>query len=202
MLASYYGIVPERSEDGKFCTDFQIVRQYVSSEANAGESANLIYIHTYIHTFIHEWTVLTKSQYNGYIKQLPILCHLFITICMHTCIVTYIHIHRVNARECSGCLSYSIIPPIASSRVHRSLQRYALMHTYIYTYIHTHIHTYIHIYIHTYIYTYIHTYIHIYIHTYIHAYIHGHHTSTCILQVFRNFSLRAMFFTRYHTYTW
>jgi hypothetical protein len=48
--ASYYGIVPERSEDGKFYTDFQIVRQYVSSEANAGESVTLIYIHTYIHS--------------------------------------------------------------------------------------------------------------------------------------------------------
>ena len=76
MQASYYGIVPERSEDGKFYTDFHILRQYVSSEANTGETVTLIYIHT----FIHERTVLTKSQYNGYIKQLPILFHLFITI--------------------------------------------------------------------------------------------------------------------------
>ncbi len=98
MLASYYGIVPERSEDGKFYTGFQFVRQYVSSAANAGESATLIYIHT----FIHEQTVLTKSQYNGYIKQLPILFHLFITICIHTCVVTYIHIHSVNANRRGG----------------------------------------------------------------------------------------------------
>jgi hypothetical protein len=54
MQASYYGIVPERSEDGKFYTDFQIVRQYISSEANAGESATLIYIHKYIHSFMNE----------------------------------------------------------------------------------------------------------------------------------------------------
>jgi hypothetical protein len=98
MQASYYGIVPERSEDGKFYTDFQIVRQYVSSEANEGESATLIYINT----FIHERTVLTKSPYNGYIKQLPILFHLFITICIHTCVVTYIHIHSVNADRTGG----------------------------------------------------------------------------------------------------
>ena len=56
MQDSYY--VPERSEDGKFYTDFQIVRQYVSSEANAGESATLICIHS----FIHERTVLTKAN--------------------------------------------------------------------------------------------------------------------------------------------
>ena len=98
MLASYYGIVPERSEDGKFYTGFQIVRQYVSSEANEGESATLIYIHT----FIHERTVLTKSQFYGYIKQLPILFHLFITICIHTCVVTYIHIQSVNADRTGG----------------------------------------------------------------------------------------------------
>ena len=98
MQASYYGIVPERSEDGKFYTDFQFVWQYFSSEANAGESATLIYIHT----FIHERTVLTKSQYNGYIKELPLLFHLFITICIHTCVVTYIHIHSANADRTGG----------------------------------------------------------------------------------------------------
>ena len=87
MLASYYGIEPERTEDEKYYKDFQFVWQYVLSEANAGESATLIYIHS----FIHERTVLTKSQYDGYIKQLPILFHLFITICIHTYIVIYIH---------------------------------------------------------------------------------------------------------------
>ena len=56
MQASYH--VPERSEDEKFYTDFQIVRQYVSSEANAGESATLICIHS----FIHERTLHTKAN--------------------------------------------------------------------------------------------------------------------------------------------
>ena len=77
----------KKPEDEIYYRHFQFVWQYVSSEANAGESATLIYIHS----FIHERTVLTKSQYNGYIKQLPILFHLFITICIHTYIVTYIH---------------------------------------------------------------------------------------------------------------
>jgi hypothetical protein len=56
MQDSYY--VPERSEDGKFYTDFQIFRQYVSRESNAGESATLICINS----FIHERTVLTKAN--------------------------------------------------------------------------------------------------------------------------------------------
>ena len=98
MQASNYGIVPERSEDGKFYTDFQIVRQYVSSEANAGESATLIYIHA----FIHQRTVLTKSQYNGYIKELPILFHSFILISIQTYVVTFIHIRSVNADRTGG----------------------------------------------------------------------------------------------------
>ena len=98
MLASYYGIEPERPEDEKYYTDFHFVRQYVSSEANAGESATLIHIHT----FIHERTVLKKSPYNGYIKELPILFHLFITICLHTYVVAYIHIRSVNADRTGG----------------------------------------------------------------------------------------------------
>ena len=53
QASNYYGIVPERSEDGKFYTDFQIVRRYISSEANACESVTLICIHS----FIHERTV-------------------------------------------------------------------------------------------------------------------------------------------------
>jgi hypothetical protein len=46
--------------------------------------------------------------------------------------------------------------------IHRCIQIY----TCIRSYIHTYIHTYIHIYIHTHIHIYIHTYIHKYIHTY------------------------------------
>jgi hypothetical protein len=50
MLASYYEIVQERPEDEEYYTDFQFVWQYISSDANAGESATLIYIHSLIHS--------------------------------------------------------------------------------------------------------------------------------------------------------
>ena len=53
MLASYYGIEPERPQNEEYYTNFHFVRQYVSSEAYAGESATLIYI-TYIHLFMNE----------------------------------------------------------------------------------------------------------------------------------------------------
>ena len=113
---------------------------------------------SYLHTFIHSWkNCAYKSQYYGYTKQLPILFRLFITVCIHTYVVSYIHTYtkcecRLHGRKGSGHLSYPLLPPIASSRVDRSSQRYALMHTYIQC-----IHIYIHIYIHTYIHTCIHT---------------------------------------------
>ena len=88
----------KKPEDEKCHKDFQFVWQYVSSEVNTGETVTLIYIHS----FIHERTVLTKSQYNGYIKELPILFHSFILISIQTYVVTFIHIRSVNADRTGG----------------------------------------------------------------------------------------------------
>ncbi len=78
QATNYYGIVPERSEDGKFYTDFQIVRRYISSEANASESVTLICIHSFI-----------KELFVSFI---------------HNCLYTYIrsYIRSVNADRTGG----------------------------------------------------------------------------------------------------